>query len=74
MAPPADLRKIGLEGFALIDKYYGRQARWVGQVPHDEIEQPAIYSRDVAPHQGGVILSYTTKPKSQGRYVRQFKY
>jgi len=23
MAPPADLRKIGAEGFALIDKFYG---------------------------------------------------
>ncbi|CAJ1963342.1 unnamed protein product [Sphenostylis stenocarpa] len=63
MASPADLRVIGSEGFALIDKFYGpsarrrpnpkgvfpaRQGRWVVQVPNDELEEPAINSREAA--------------------------
>ncbi|WVZ18893.1 hypothetical protein V8G54_006215 [Vigna mungo] len=63
MAPPTDLRVIGSEGFALIDKFYGsstrrrpnkkgvfpsRQGRWVVQVPNDELEEPVINSREAA--------------------------
>ncbi|KAI4345380.1 hypothetical protein L6164_012509 [Bauhinia variegata] len=51
MAPPKDLREIGLEGFALIDKFYGpqrrssttppQQGRWLFQGPKpDEPGKP----------------------------------
>ncbi|KAK7329486.1 hypothetical protein VNO77_23655 [Canavalia gladiata] len=58
MAPPqADLRKIGAEGFALIDKFYGpsrrsnandafqgrRERSWVVyHLPNDFMEQPSV--------------------------------
>lgn len=53
----ADLRKIGLEGFALIDKYYGptrndafsgrREGFWVvHQVPNGDKEKPGLKAKD----------------------------
>lgn len=59
MAPPqADLRKIGVEGFALIDKFYGpprrnsgneafqygrRERLWVVYpVPNDLVDEPTM--------------------------------
>jgi len=79
MAPPTDLRVIGSEGFALIDKFYGpsarrrpnpkgvfpaRQGRWVVQVPNDELEEPVINSREAASRYGGIMIVNYPKPKT----------
>ncbi|KAL2340974.1 hypothetical protein Fmac_008914 [Flemingia macrophylla] len=76
MAPSADLRKIGLEGFALIDKFYGpprrgndafqgrRERTWVvHQVPNAVIEDSA----------GMSAVNYP-KGKPQNRWGRPFKF
>ncbi|CAL0325400.1 unnamed protein product [Lupinus luteus] len=83
MAPSASLRDIGLEGFALIDRFYGapaaprrshtkgvfpaRKGRWVVQVPHDELEEPAMNSKEVAARFGGVMAVTYFKGKPQLR-------
>ena len=69
--PPADLRKIGVEGFDLIDKLYGpprrssatdafpgrRDGTWVvHQVPNGEMQEPPINSREAAVHFGGIAV------------------
>ncbi|WJX90663.1 hypothetical protein P8452_72535 [Trifolium repens] len=69
MAPQTKLREIGLEGFDLIDKFYGaprraknnrafpaRQGSWVVQVPNDEMEDPVINSKEVAARFGGILV------------------
>ena len=81
--PPADLRKIGAEGFALIDKFYGPHRRTsatdafparrerccvVHQVPNDEMEEPALNSREAAVHFGGVAAVNYPKGKPQNRW------
>ncbi|TKY72570.1 hypothetical protein E2542_SST01311 [Spatholobus suberectus] len=86
MAPPADLRVIGSEGFALIDKFYGpsarrrpntngvfpaRQGRWVVQVPNDELEEPVMNSREAAACYGGIMI--VNYPRPQTRLGRSFK-
>ena len=89
MAPPADLREIGLEGFALIDKFYGassaptrpyanrafpaRQGRWVVQVPHDEMEEPLMNSKEVAGRFGGIMAVNYFKGKPQIRCGRPIR-
>ncbi|KAK7363551.1 hypothetical protein VNO77_05697 [Canavalia gladiata] len=84
MAPPANLREIGLEGFALIDKLYGapeaprtrrgvfpaRQGRWVVQVPNDEMEELSLNSNEVAARFGGIIAVNYFKGKQQIRCGR----
>jgi len=49
------LRKIGLEGFDLIEKFYGRRFSATGegiwavrQLPEDEMENPVLKTREVA--------------------------
>lgn len=76
-APPADhLRKIGLEAFAIIDKFYGTPPRrgsanngfGMFQVPNGEMAEPAINSRDAALRYGGImIVNYPHKGKPQKR-------
>jgi hypothetical protein len=69
MTPQTKLREIGLEGFDLIDKFYGaprraknnrafpaRQGSWVVQVPNDEMEEPVMNSKDVAARFGGILV------------------
>ncbi|KAK7291679.1 hypothetical protein RIF29_07014 [Crotalaria pallida] len=84
MAPSASLRDIGLEGFALIERFYGapaaqkrsytkgvfpaRQGRWFVQVPHDEMEEPVMNSKEVAARFGGVMAVNYFKGKPQVRY------
>ncbi|KAI4345381.1 hypothetical protein L6164_012510 [Bauhinia variegata] len=87
-APQANLREIGLEGFSLIDKFYGpprrshggvflvRQGHWVVQVPSDEMDDPVavINSKDAAGKYGGVmIMNYSKGLKPQNRRVRPFE-
>lgn len=74
MAPQADLRRIGSEGFALIDKFYGRRrangnrvcpsrkGHWVVQVPNDEMEETPMNSREAAARYGGIIIVTYPKP------------
>ncbi|KAI4317541.1 hypothetical protein L6164_025404 [Bauhinia variegata] len=64
----AKLRGIGLEGFALIDKFYvpprssngvfpARQGSWLVQVPGDEMDEPVVInSIDAAVRYGGVMV------------------
>ncbi|CAJ2653941.1 unnamed protein product [Trifolium pratense] len=69
MAPQKNLREIGMEGFDLIDKFYGapsrtknnrafpaRQGRWVVQVPNDEMEEPVMNSKEAATRFGGILV------------------
>ncbi|KAI4345379.1 hypothetical protein L6164_012508 [Bauhinia variegata] len=83
-AHQANLREIGLEGFPLIDKFYGpprrsvfpaRQGRWVVQVPSDEMDDPAVInSKDAAAIYGGVmIMNYSNGIKTQNRSFRPYK-
>ena len=83
MAPPSDLRVIGLEGSALVDRFFGapaprrsiakngvypaRQGHWVVQVPYDEMEEPPINSREVAARYGGITVVSHRKGKPQTR-------
>ncbi|BAT80292.1 hypothetical protein VIGAN_02329000 [Vigna angularis var. angularis] len=79
MPQPTDLRVIGSEGFALIDKFYGsstrrrpnkkgvfpsRQGRWMVQVPNDELEEPVINSREAASRYGGIMIMNYPKPQT----------
>lgn len=74
----ADLRKIGLEGFALIDKFYGptrRSSSWiVSQVPNNEREEHAVTSRDAAAHLGGISVVSYSKGKPHNRWGKPIKY
>ncbi|PNX88670.1 hypothetical protein L195_g044781 [Trifolium pratense] len=58
-----------MEGFDLIDKFYGaprrtknnrafpaRQGRWVVQVPNDEMEEPVMNSKEAATRFGGILV------------------
>ncbi|RDX57925.1 hypothetical protein CR513_62799, partial [Mucuna pruriens] len=80
MAPQSDLAKIGLEGFDLIDRFYGaptrrpkqRQARWGVQATqnHAHKEEPAINSKEAASKFGGImVVNYYPKTKPQNRWV-----
>ncbi|XP_027333584.1 uncharacterized protein LOC113848322 [Abrus precatorius] len=87
MAPHANLREIGLEGFALIDKFYGaqaaprnrsgvfpaRQGRWVVQVPNDEMEELPLNSNEVAARFGGIMAVNYFKGKQQIRCGRPIR-
>ncbi|TKY72569.1 hypothetical protein E2542_SST01310 [Spatholobus suberectus] len=79
----ADLRKIGLEGFALIDKFYGpsrandafpgrREAGFwvVHQVPNGEMEKPAVKAKEVV---GIAVPNYPRGGKLQNRWGRPIK-
>jgi len=84
MAPQTNLREIGLEGFDLIEKFYGaprrarnnsvfpaRQGRWVVQVPNDEMKEPVIMnSKEVAARFGGILVVDYFKGKPQVRCGR----
>ncbi|KAK7303755.1 hypothetical protein RJT34_14669 [Clitoria ternatea] len=72
----ADLRKIGLEGFALIDKFYGpprrsstategrRERNWVVyHVPNHLMEDPSVNTKDA-----GISLANYPKPKPQNQF------
>ena len=86
--PPADLRKIGAEAFALIDKVYGprssasdafparRERTWVfHQVPNGEMQEPPMNSTEAAIHYGGIaVVNYGhPKGKPQNRWGRPIK-
>ena len=60
MAPPTDLRQIGLEGFALIDKHFGPQYKRpnVGRQ-----ELVIMNSKEAANHYGGISIVTYPKPK-----------
>ena len=75
----ADLRKIGVEGFALIDKFYGPSRRrrandafGIVQVPSGGRE-PAINSEEAAMHYGGVMVINYPKGKPPKRWGRPIK-
>ncbi|TKY72572.1 hypothetical protein E2542_SST01313 [Spatholobus suberectus] len=90
MAPPqADLRKIGIEGFDLIDKLYGpsrrssgsdvfhgrRERCWVVyQVPNDVMEEPVLNSKEAALHFAGISVVNYPKGKPQNRWGRPIKF
>lgn len=81
----ADLRKIGVEGFALIEKFYGPTSRRSSTAMMSdtkfagrrEMEEPlaAVTSKDAAAHFGGIsVVSYSKGIKSHNRWVRPIKY
>lgn len=84
--PPADLRKIGEEGFALLEKFYGptrrssaneafhgrRDRNWVVcQVANDQMEGPSSKDYVALPYAGTV--SRYPKGKPQNRWGRPIK-
>jgi len=82
MAPQKNLREIGLEGFDLIEKFYGaprrvfpaRQGPWVVQVPNDEMEEPVVMnSKEVAARFGGILIVDYFKGKQQVRCGRPIR-
>ncbi|KAK7303754.1 hypothetical protein RJT34_14668 [Clitoria ternatea] len=79
-----DLVKIGLEGFALIDTFYGgrqrQQGRWGFQgTTQDHCckeEAVVINSKDAASKYGGImVVNYSkTKPQNRwGKFMQVFK-
>ncbi|KAG4946334.1 hypothetical protein JHK87_042341 [Glycine soja] len=83
MAPQQDLVKIGLEGFDLIDRFYGapirrpanvskqRQGRSGVQATHqNHKEEPVVInSREAASKFGGImVVNYYPKTKPQNRW------
>ncbi|KAK7329479.1 hypothetical protein VNO77_23648 [Canavalia gladiata] len=77
MAPPAaDLRKIGMEGFALIDKFYAPSRRcsandaFHGRRERSWVEDPLVTlnSKDAVFHYGGISAVNYTKGKPQNRW------
>ncbi|KAM4116456.1 hypothetical protein ACJW30_02G050700 [Castanea mollissima] len=62
MAPQANLVKAGLEGFALLEEYYGRPRKAERQYFHQgshqvSKKQPDINSKMAAEIYGGVIIT-----------------
>ena len=86
MASPSGLREIGLEGFALIDTFFGAPAaprrpifnnrvfpaRQGRWVPNDEMEEPPMNSSEVAARYGGIMVVNYPKGKPQARVGRSF--
>jgi len=69
MAPPSsDLRKIGLEGFALIDKFYGPTRRISMQ------DRASGVSKDGTVLDGISNVSYPKGKLLQNRWGRPFKF
>ncbi|KAK7354830.1 hypothetical protein VNO80_20343 [Phaseolus coccineus] len=89
MAHQSDLAKIGLEGFDLIERFYGapmrrpgnvkqRQGRWGVQPPQNHKEEPAVInSKEAASKFGGImVVNYfpKTKPHNRwGKFIQAFK-
>ncbi|KAK7412918.1 hypothetical protein VNO78_04678 [Psophocarpus tetragonolobus] len=82
MAHQSDLVKIGLEGFDLIDRFYGapirrpvanggkqRQGRWGVQATQNHKEDTVLNSKEAASKFGGiVVMNYYPKTKPQNRW------
>lgn len=72
--PPADLRKIAVEGFDLIDKFYGPSRRSSGKEVMME-ESGVICKLPSGHHFGGIsVVNYYPKGKPQNRCGRPFKF
>nr|KYP43499.1 hypothetical protein KK1_035066 [Cajanus cajan]KYP43501.1 hypothetical protein KK1_035068 [Cajanus cajan] len=81
----SELRKIGLEGFALIDKFYGparrspasdafpgrREGFWVVHQANGEMEEPVVKTKEVCSY-GAAVANYP-RAKPQNRWVRPIK-
>ncbi|KAG4990474.1 hypothetical protein JHK82_023977 [Glycine max] len=80
MAPQQDLVKIGLEGFELIDRFYGapirrpannnvgkqRQGRWGVQATHQSHkEEPVVINSKEAASKFGGIMVVNYYPKTK---------
>lgn len=82
MAPQQDLAKIGLEGFALIDAFYGPptkmssnggRKRQVHNHNKDQYNKEEINSIDAAYNYGGIMAVNYPKTKPKNRWVNIFK-
>ncbi|KAK4265797.1 hypothetical protein QN277_026803 [Acacia crassicarpa] len=76
MAPPSNseqqkLKKIGMEGFGLIDEFFGTKGRPSnGNKRGDPDPVFFISSTDGTPHFGGVCVVTYPQPKSPTRWCR----
>ncbi|WVZ18895.1 hypothetical protein V8G54_006217 [Vigna mungo] len=72
MAHESDLVKIGMEGFDLIDRFYGAQLRRgsnVKQRQNHKEESAVINSKEAASKFGGImVVNYFPKTKPQNRW------
>ncbi|KAK7329487.1 hypothetical protein VNO77_23656 [Canavalia gladiata] len=87
MASQQDLVKIGLEGFDIIDRFYGapnkrstngsrqRQGRWgfQGIQSHHTKEEQVINSKDAASQYGGIMILNYPNTKPHNRWGKIFK-
>ena len=87
MAPQPDLVKIGLEGFALIDNFYGpptkmsnnggrqgqgRKGLQANQYQYNK-EETVINSKDAAYSYGGIMVVNYPKTRPKNRWGNIFK-
>ena len=72
MAPSANLVKAGMEGFALLDDYYGRPRRTDKQV-HQKKHVEIINSKTAAEIYGGVLVTDYSNGKAN-RFGTGLKY
>lgn len=80
MAPQQDLAKIGLEGFALIDAFYGPPSKMSSnggrkrQVHNkDQYNKEEMTSKDAAYNYGGIMIVNYPKTKPKNRWGNIFK-
>ncbi|KAL2340970.1 hypothetical protein Fmac_008910 [Flemingia macrophylla] len=75
MAPQKDLVNIGLEGFDIIDRFYGApnrrpKGRWGVQATQNHKEEPVLTSKEAASKFGGImVMNCYPKTKPQNRWV-----
>ncbi|KAL2340969.1 hypothetical protein Fmac_008909 [Flemingia macrophylla] len=80
MAPQKDLVNIGLEGFDIIDRFYGApnrrppKGRWGVQATQNHKEEPVLTSKEAASKFGGImVMNYYPKTKPQNRWGKFFQ-
>lgn len=81
MASQPDLVKIGSEGFAIIDSFYGAQNRggFTGRQRKEHYhghsnEEPVINSKDAAYNYGGLMVVNYPKTKPKNRWGKVFQF
>ncbi|KEH37196.1 hypothetical protein MTR_2g435740 [Medicago truncatula] len=72
MAPPSsDLRKIGLEGFALIDKFYGPTRRSMEDLAYGATKDGTVYFVGISNKKARrhVIIFKSKSSVAKGGYI-----